>query len=116
MRTLLLGLAILCSAQIARAQVSIMELRAVQVKYFGGITGFDKAGFRTLKSAIAGLVADGTIAHFKTTEVGMEGGGAFCLQLNDDPQEKITTVTDMLDTIKPSAITIYSQDLLKACE
>ena len=95
---------------------SIQELRAVEVRYFGGITGFDQAGYRTLKSAIGGMVADGTLAHFETTAVGMEGGSSFCVELSGDPALKINLVTDVLDTIKPSAITIYNYDLKLSCK
>ncbi|MBX9766672.1 MAG: hypothetical protein K2X47_05320 [Bdellovibrionales bacterium] len=94
---------------------SIMELRAVEVSYFGGITGFDKAGYKTLRAAIGSLIADGTVAQFKTTAVGMEGGSTFCVELADDPTLKISAITDLLEIIKPSAITVYSHNLLRTC-
>jgi hypothetical protein len=117
MKTILASLLLLMSG-VAFAQDggTIMELRAVEVSYFGGITGFDEAGYKALRSAIGHLVAEGTLAQFRTTSVGMEGGGSFCVELSGDPKLKVTAITNVLEAIKPSAITVYSHDLRLKCD
>ncbi|MBX9766670.1 MAG: hypothetical protein K2X47_05310 [Bdellovibrionales bacterium] len=104
------------SAIPAAAQVSIQELRAVEVNYYGGITGFDEAGYKTLKSAIGAMVSNGTISQFITKAVGLEGGSTFCVELNGNPNLKVNAITDVLETIHPSAVTIYNHNLLLDCQ
>lgn len=115
MKNLFMGALLVLASTPSFAQVSIMELRAVEVSYFGGITGFDRAGYKTLRAAIGSMVADGTVAQFRTTAVGMEGGSSFCVELSEDPNLKISAITEVLETIKPSAITVYSHNLLRTC-
>lgn len=94
---------------------AIQELRAVEVSFFGGITGFDRAGYKTLQSSIANLIVEGKIANYITTAIGKEGGSSFCVELINNPDFSISVITDVLDVIRPSAITIYKYELVKKC-
>lgn len=107
---------ILATTSSAKAdEVASSENRAVQVRFFGGLTGFDEGAYRAIKSSMASLLVDGMINHFVTTEVGLEGGSEFCVELNNNPDLKIEIVTRILSTIKPSDVTTYSFEEKVSC-
>lgn len=101
----------------AKAQnlLPVEENRAVMVRFFGGITGFDEAAYRTVKASIASLITEGVVAQFKTTQFGLEGGSEFCVELGLNPEDKIERVLKILQSIKPSDITVYNYDQRLNC-
>ncbi len=91
------------------------ESRAVEVKFYGGLTGFDDGAYRVLKSAMASLLADGVLEQFKTTFWGREGGSTFCVELGHDPKLKIEQVTYILGSIQPRFNSFYEYTPLEKC-
>ena len=55
--------------------------KAVEVEIRGGLAGFDREAYATVRAILASLVMDGTAEHMVTTVRGLEGGGKFCVQL-----------------------------------
>ncbi len=76
------------------------EMRAVNINFFGGFTGFDPNSYKILKTALANLLAEGIIDHYITTGWGFEGGTSICVELTKDPVITINKVTDILQVIK----------------
>lgn len=97
-------------------QTTENENRAVLVRFFGGLTGFDQAAYRAIKSSMASLIVDGIVTQFKTTEIGLEGGSEFCVELNNDPNQKVETVLNILQAIKPTAVSVYSYESKTTCQ
>lgn len=91
------------------------EMRAVNINFFGGFTGFDPNSYKILKTALANLLAEGIIDHYITTGWGFEGGTSICVELTKDPVITINKVTDILQVIKPVNNTIYNYSLTKSC-
>lgn len=89
--------------------------RAVEVQFFGGITGFDAPSYKVLKAALASLLVEGVIDHYITTARGMEGGSSFCVELTNDPSVTLDKVTEILKTIKPVNQTIYKYSPAATC-
>ncbi len=91
------------------------EMRAININFFGGFTGFDPNSYKILKTALANLLVEGVIDHYITTGWGFEGGTSICVELTKDPVITISKITDILQVIKPVNNTIYNYSLTKAC-
>jgi hypothetical protein len=109
---LLIGLS---QASLAESLPQAPENRAVTVRFFGGLTGFDHGAYRAIKSSMASLIVDGLVNKFITTTIGLEGGSEFCVELNSNPDLKVATILEVLKTIKPSQISIYSFEEKVSC-
>ncbi len=92
-----------------------IEQRAVEINFYGGLTGFDEAAYRTLKSSLALLLAEGVLDQFKTSFWGREGGSTFCVELGRDPKLKIDAVTSILGSIQPRYNSYYMYSTLEKC-
>ena len=92
------------------------ETRAIEVSFFGGLTGFDEGAYRALKSSVAALLAEGIIDQFKTTFWGREGGSSFCVELSRDSKIGIEQVTQMLGAIHPRDNSVYKYVLVEKCQ
>ncbi|MEK6773686.1 MAG: hypothetical protein AABY64_07080 [Bdellovibrionota bacterium] len=112
-------LAIACFTQNSNAHdghnIPAEENRAVNVNFFGGITGFDQNAYKALKASMSTLLVEGTIDHYVTTGHGFEGGTSFCVELTKDPALTINKVTDLLQVIKPIDQSIYTYSVTKSC-
>ncbi len=89
--------------------------RAVNISFFGGITGFDQNAYKTVKAAMAMLIVEGVVDHYVTTSWGMEGGSSFCVELSKDLNITADRVTHLLRTIKPADQSIYKYSVAKNC-
>lgn len=116
MKRLMLTFLLIAYAAVSEAATLPMENRAVRVRVMGGITGFDADAYRVIRSAIAGLLADGVIDHFVTREWGHEGGHEFCVELNPDPLLSVDRITNLLASVHPGKNTIYEYDPILSCE
>ncbi len=118
-KNLCVVLAVACFTQNSKAHdehsIPVEENRAVNVNFFGGITGFDQNAYKALKASMATLLVEGTIDHYVTTGHGFEGGTSFCVELTKDPTLAINKVTDVLRVIKPVDQSVYSYSLTKTC-
>lgn len=94
---------------------TVPESRAVEVHFFGGITGFDEPSYKVLKAAMASLLIEGVIDHYITTGRGMEGGSSFCVELSSNPAVTLDKVTEILKTIRPVNQTVYKYSPITAC-
>ena len=90
--------------------------RAVEVSFFGGLTGFDKGGYRAVRSSMAALLAEGVVDQFKTTYWGKEGGSSFCVELTHDLTVGIEQVTQVLEAVHPSQNSVYSYVVVEKCK
>lgn len=93
-----------------------IEPRALEIKFFGGITGFDETAYKMLRSTIGQLFSEGTLSKVVTTEWGKDWGRTFCVELEHNPNVKIETVVNHLKVLKPSDVTIYSYQAINKCE
>lgn len=109
---LLIGLS---QASLAESLPQMPENRAVTVRFFGGLTGFDHGAYRAIKSSMASLLVEGLVNKFVTTTIGLEGGSEFCVELNTNPDLKVSIISEILKTIKPSEISIYSFEEKVSC-
>jgi hypothetical protein len=93
-----------------------LEYRALFVEYFGGYTGFDRGGYKMLRSTIGQLVAEETLGTFITKEIGNSGGGSFCLELAINSEKKISEVASAIKSLHPSdGRTVFRYKEVKHC-
>ncbi len=64
MKMLFLIFALLLNSKISLAAT---ENKAVEVSFFGGLTGFDQSAYQAVKAAMASLLVEGVIDQFKTS-------------------------------------------------
>jgi hypothetical protein len=96
--------------------VAAPEARALEVRFFGGLTGFDDAAYRTVKSIVASLLSEGAIDQFKTSFWGREGGSSFCIELSPTTPIKIEQITQMLAAIHPKDNSVYKYTEVEKCQ
>jgi hypothetical protein len=92
-----------------------VEARAVEVKFFGGIAGYDAGAYRLVRAGVAALIVEGVVDQFVTMSWGREGGSQFCLELSPLPELKIDRITSMLSAIKPGNNVVYSYQAVSKC-
>lgn len=111
--------AVLCATQV-KAQIipeNDPAFRAVNIKFFGGFTGFDADAYKVFRASLGQMFIQGQVTKLITMEIGKEGGASFCVEL--DPTQKEMTTKDVLGplrVIKPSEVTIYKYEILKECK
>ena len=91
-------------------------MKAVKVKFFGGFTGFDAETYQIFRTVLGQMFVDGRLSKIVTLEIGKEGGGSFCLELN--PINKDLVVQDVLRplrALKPNENTFYRYEILDQC-
>lgn len=91
------------------------ENRAIIIKFFGGITGFDANAYKVMRTSMAALVAEGSVDQFITRAWGYEGGAEICLELNPDPSLTLDNIIKMLAVIKPDSRTIFNYQPVINC-
>ncbi len=89
--------------------------RAVEVRFFGGLTGFDDAAYRTVKSLVASLLSEGVIDQFKTSFWGREGGSSFCIELSPTTDVTAEHITQLLAAIHPKDNSVYKYTIVEKC-
>jgi hypothetical protein len=90
--------------------------RAIEVKFYGGITGFDAGAYRALKAAMTSFIVDGTVDHFITRAVGREGGSTFCVELNPNPALTLDPILKVLNCIHPADNSYYVFTPIATCQ
>jgi hypothetical protein len=129
MKLLLLSLALMTSFEVT-GQISRADslpapsptpepapvARAIEVRFFGGLTGFDDAAYRTVKSLMASLLSEGVIDQFKTSFWGREGGSSFCIELSPTTQVTTLQITQMLAAIHPKDNSVYKFTPVEKCQ
>lgn len=98
-----------------KAESAFNSDRAIHVKFFGGITGFDQSAYKVLKSVVASYIAEGIIDHYITTSVGLEGGSSFCIELSVNPTLRLEPILASLSSIRPSGYSIYEFQTQLGC-
>ena len=89
--------------------------RAIQVKFFGGITGFDPGAYKAVRATVSAFIAEGTVDHFITTSVGLEGGSSFCIELSPNPALNLEPILGALRSIHPTSNSVYSFEASESC-
>jgi hypothetical protein len=90
---------------------------AIEVDIRGGFVGFDTPAFATVRSIMASLIMDGTLAHWITTSRGMEGGGTYCMQFQPEFLSRKPRVLTQFQNIHVDEVsTAYSVRELERCE
>ena len=123
MKIFVLILAVLMTAEFSLADVPPNPLPvprtqsgAVEVDFFGGLTGYDKSAYRAVKSLVASLISDGVIDQLKTTFWGREGGSSFCVELSRDAKMTPAEVVQLLGAVHPRDDSVYKVVIVEKCQ
>lgn len=86
---------------------TLEENRAVEIKFYGGLTGFDEGAYRAVKSSLTSFIVEGVVDHYITRAVGLEGGSTICVELGVDPKLSIEPILKVLRSIQPGENSFY---------